>query len=220
MNLAPVQAIEGGILYPDFTQGAAVGRQQRWAFGPLVPRAYARIQDAALSHQQTQCLIAGGDDARVEIRVCFLQCVDRRPPAMIEREVELPAATLAELSDEGVAHAFSFEDAVAGEVTAYAEPLGDALYRVTVRVENTTPLDDAMDWDEAAAARHSLASAHTAVGVAGGRIVSLIDPPAHYRRAAASCVNRGCFPVLVGDPERSDTLLASPVILHDFPDAG
>ena len=217
MNLAPVQAIEGDILYPDFRHGTAAARQQRWAFGPLVPQAYARTNDAALSHQQTQCLVEGGDGARVEVRVCFLQFVDRRPPAMVEREVELPGATLAELADDGVAQAFSFDGLVAGEVSAYAEPLGDGLHRLTIRVENTTPFDDAADWDDTVAARHAFASAHTAVGVAGGRIVSLIDPPARYRRAAASCVNRGCFPVLVGDPERCDTLLASPVILHDFP---
>ena len=208
MNLAPVQAIEGDILYAPLP---------RWAFGPLLPQAYARGHGAALSHQQTQCLVEGGDDARVEIRVCFLQFVDREPPAMVEREVELPGATLAELVDDGVAQAFSFDDLVAGEVRAYAHVLADGLYRLTVRVENTTPFDDAADWDDTVAARHAFASAHTVVGVVGGRIVSLIDPPARYERAAAGCVNRGCFPILVGDPERCDTLLASPVILHDFP---
>ena len=51
------------------------------------------------------------------------------------------------------------------------------------------------------AARHAFASAHTVVGVVGGRIVSLIDPPARYERAAAGCVNRGCFPSPPASPD-------------------
>ncbi len=34
---------------------------------------------------------------------------------------------------------------------------------------------------------------------------------------AASCSNRGCFPVLVGEPGERDTLLSSPIILYDYP---
>jgi hydrogenase maturation protease len=47
--------------------------------------------------------------------------------------------------------------------------------------------------------------------------VSLTDPPAALLEAAGTCHNIGCWPVLVGDPQQTDTLLASPIILPDYP---
>lgn len=158
----------------------------------------------------------------------------------LEREVVLPAASLTELSGAGVRQRFDYDDErsfeglydeagrvaavllrtrerLIGEISAYSERIGEDVYRVTVRVENLTPLGAESRWDDDAAARHSLASAHTALSVTDGRFVSLIDPPPEHEAAAAGCVNKGCFPVLVGDPSRCDTLLASPVILYDFP---
>ncbi len=278
MNLAPVQAIEGDVLYDGFIvypyRDAPPRRQRRWTFGALYPRAYAQQREAQLCSQQVQCLIRGDEDTQVEIRTCFLQLTDRQPGRLaapvtalprfrdpdftpverlelggethyhwqeaLEREVDLPAASLAELSGAGVRHRFDYDDErsfeglrdgtgriaavllrsrerLTGEISAYSQPIEDDLYRITIRVENLTPLGGALRWDDEAAARHSLASAHTAVSVTDGRIVSLIDPPPDCAIAAAGCVNKGCFPVLVGDPARCDTLLASPVILYDFP---
>lgn len=278
MNLAPVQAIEGAVLYDGFImypyREAPVRPQRRWTFGPLYPRAYARKRDAQLCSQQVQCLIRGDKDTQVEIRTCFLQLTDRQPGRLeqpvdalprfrdpdytsverlalggethhhwqeaLERDVELPAASLAELGGAGVRQRFDYDDErsfeglrdetgqivavllrsrerLTGEINAYSQHLGDDLYRVTVRVENLTPLAGESRWDDDAAARHSLASAHTALSVTDGRFVSLIEPPPEYAVAAAGCINKGCFPVLVGDPGRCDTLLASPVILYDFP---
>jgi hypothetical protein len=50
-----------------------------------------------------------------------------------------------------------------------------------------------------------------------GRFVSLTDPPAALRDAAAACANEGCWPVLVGAPGDRRTLLCSPIILEDYP---
>ncbi|MEX0900126.1 MAG: hypothetical protein WD081_05490 [Gammaproteobacteria bacterium] len=280
MNLAPVQAIEGDVLYDGFIlypyREAPLRRQRRWTFGALYPRAYAQQRDARLCSQQVQCLIRGGEATTVEIRTCFLQLTDRQPGRLskpvttlprfkdpdfipaerieiggethhhwqeaLEREVHLPAASLAELSGAGVRQRFDYDDErsfeglrdpsgriaavllrtrerLTGDISAYSQRIGDGLYRVTVRVENLTPLSSASRWDDDLAARHSLASAHTALSVSDGRLVSLIEPPAEYAIAAAGCVNKGCFPVLVGDRSRCDTLLASPVILYDFPHA-
>ena len=44
-----------------------------------------------------------------------------------------------------------------------------------------------------------------------------IDPPEHYRAAAEACRNVGVWPVLVGEPGEHDTMLASPIILYDYP---
>jgi hypothetical protein len=52
---------------------------------------------------------------------------------------------------------------------------------------------------------------------AGGTFVSSTDPPAELADEVAVCRNVGCWPVLVGDPGRSNTMLASPIILEDHP---
>ena len=63
----------------------------------------------------------------------------------------------------------------------------------------------------------SLVSAHIVLGVEGGEFVSLLDPPESLQAIAADCHNDGVFPVLVGEEGQHDTVLASPIILYDYP---
>jgi hypothetical protein len=65
--------------------------------------------------------------------------------------------------------------------------------------------------------RDSLVSAHTLLGVADGQFVSLLEPPENLKEIAASCQNLGVWPVLVGTEGERDTMLASPIILYDYP---
>ena len=60
-------------------------------------------------------------------------------------------------------------------------------------------------------------STHAVLGVGGGHFLSLIDPPGDVRDLAETCRNRGAWPVLVGDRDRQDMILAAPIILYDFP---
>ena len=84
-------------------------------------------------------------------------------------------------------------------------------------VRNTTPLPGADRMRREDAVLSSLAATHAVLRAEGGRFVSLADPPEPLREAAAACRNTGAWPVLVGDPARQDTVLASPIILEDFP---
>ena len=104
--------------------------------------------------------------------------------------------------------------ALAGEVELRAERLSDRLSRVTVRIVNATPW---VGSDRDDALRQTFCSTHTAFRVAGGTFVSLTDPPPPFRAAAEACENVGTWPVLVGDEERRDSLLSSPIVLSDFP---
>lgn len=105
--------------------------------------------------------------------------------------------------------------ALAGMASISAETLGPGLYRLTVRVENNTPA--AADASREQAQLAALASAHLAIRAEGGRFISLVDPPAERQLAAGACRQRGLWPVLVGRPELADTMLASPIILYDYP---
>jgi hypothetical protein len=56
------------------------------------------------------------------------------------------------------------------------------------------------------------------ISVSDGQLVSMTDPPACLAGAAAQCVNLGVWPVLIGVPGTRDTVLASPIILPDYPE--
>jgi hydrogenase maturation protease len=109
------------------------------------------------------------------------------------------------------------QQTVEGVVEMTATQVGAALFRLTVRVENRTPLGNAEGRNRDDALLRSLVSTHTILGACGGEFVSLMDPPECWRAAAAACRNVGTFPVLVGEDGRKDTLLSSPIILYDYP---
>jgi hypothetical protein len=184
---------------------------------------------------QTQCLVRGGAETVIAVRVRFLRLV-RRETALdeaAEEEVASPDLRLAALASDPVQLAIALAPkldvscipnalgaviragaALEGTIGIAAEPAGAGLYRLTVRIENTTPA--------AGASRDSVqhlafASTHTVLGVQHGAFVSLTDPPDELRTAAASCRNDGTWPVLVGDDGDTDTLLSSPIILPDYP---
>ena len=103
-----------------------------------------------------------------------------------------------------------------GAVEVSAERKADGVYQFTARVVNESPLEGATD-DRDAALMRALASTHMILGVRGGAFASPTDPPPPLRELAAACQNVGCWPVLVGQPGQTDTLLVSPIILYDYP---
>jgi len=103
------------------------------------------------------------------------------------------------------------------EITATREE-DRALFKLKVRVRNLTPLEgDAGQPERDPALMRSLVSAHTLLGVGSGKFVSLLEPPENLKSLAASCENLGAWPVLVGADGERDTMLASPIILYDYP---
>jgi hydrogenase maturation protease len=55
------------------------------------------------------------------------------------------------------------------------------------------------------------------LGVTDGKFISLLEPPEELKDLAVSCENIGVWPVLIGMQGERDTMLASPVILYDYP---
>ncbi len=110
------------------------------------------------------------------------------------------------------------QEALKGAVEIEARWLPGGLRKITVRVLNHTPLPEPLDDPEAVALR-TFASTHTVLNIEGGQFVSLMDPPAEAKGAAASCRNLGTWPVLAGDEAKGerDVMLSSPIILYDYP---
>jgi hypothetical protein len=110
------------------------------------------------------------------------------------------------------------QELVHGTVEIKATHVAVDLFKLRVRVKNLTQWErDADPAGRDSALMLSLVSAHTLLGVADGRFVSMLDPPEHLKIAAASCENIGAWPVLVGADGERDTMLASPIILYDYP---
>ena len=110
------------------------------------------------------------------------------------------------------------QQALEGGVRVAAETVDETTRRVTVRIENRTPMPDAMPEDDEAVVMRTLASAHTILTVEDGVFLSLLEPPDAYAEAAAACVNTGTWPVLVGENGETGTMLSSPIILYDYPE--
>lgn len=106
---------------------------------------------------------------------------------------------------------------LAADVTVTAEPVGEDLVRVGVTVRNASAFNLDGNCDRERALRSSLVSTHAVLVAEDGEWLSLADPPVDAVDAAAGCRNIGLWPVLVGEPGTSDTLLASPIILEDHP---
>ncbi len=158
-----------------------------------------------------------------------------------EREVSLPRLNLKRLAAEGQRQAFAFpskrlieplrepdglavgvlvrsQQAIEGAIEVAAERASERLFKVTVRISNLTPLEDAGLKSRDEALMRSFVSTHTILGVReGGEFVSLLEPPEVFRELAASCRNTGTWPVMVGEEGERDCMLSSPIILYDYP---
>jgi hypothetical protein len=157
-----------------------------------------------------------------------------------EREVVFAPMTLGEVVAQAKTRPFSFpggrrlepvlgtaaaiggvllreQQAVEGTVEVSAVEVAEELFRVTLRIANRTLLEEAEAKSRDEALLSSFVSAHAVLGVESGEFVSLLEPPDCWREAAAACRNVGCWPVLVGAEGEKDTMLASPIILYDYP---
>lgn len=157
-----------------------------------------------------------------------------------EREISLAGISVGELANEPAQEKFSFsgrrlleplfqqdgqiagvlireQQSIEGVIERSAEPLAEGLWKLRLRIDNQTPLEESSRADRDAALARSLLSTHAILSVRDGDFVSLFDPPEAWRRAVASCQNLGTWPVLVGEEGQKDTLLSSPIILYDYP---
>jgi hypothetical protein len=106
---------------------------------------------------------------------------------------------------------------VTGALEVAAADVGEHVVKLTVRILNLTPWPYARAMPHDAVLLRSLVSTHTILTVRDGACLSLLDPPAAYRDAAAACRNVGTWPVLVGEVGDQDCVLSSPIILYDYP---
>jgi hypothetical protein len=98
MNLTVAEQIAKAVLYEGYMlypyRRSAVKNQQRWNFGVLYPQAYSEAQegvDPCVS--QTQCLVRGNVSPAIELKVRFLQIIERTIGQLTEPILEWPKGT-------------------------------------------------------------------------------------------------------------------------------
>ena len=157
----------------------------------------------------------------------------------MERTVELP---ILKPGDPVITQSFSFPDRreietlkdkggktagliirtqseISGEIEASIDNVpDDRLSKLTVRIRNTTPFENAACESRDSALLRSFVSTHAILSAECGEFVSLLEPPDELAAMTACCENNGAFPILVGDPGDRSCMLASPIILYDYPE--
>ena len=107
-----------------------------------------------------------------------------------------------------------------GRIEARFTELEKDLFRVCVRVINLSAIDPAdLDIPQQVFLR-TFASSHFTLELENGEFISLLETPAEFKAHAQECKNIGCWPVLAGDKAANEcrTMLASPIILYDYPE--
>jgi hypothetical protein len=130
--------------------------------------------------------------------------------------LEFPLDADAEPDQEPRA-ANTFREALRAEVEISACRCEKNLFKLRVQVRNMTAFDVSKEISRDQALQRSLISCHVVLGVNRGEFVSSLEPPAELQEVVAECRNIGAWPVLVGEQGQRDTLLASPIILYDYP---
>ncbi|TDC57160.1 hypothetical protein E1281_05845 [Actinomadura sp. KC345] len=135
---------------------------------------------------------------------------------LLRSPVRFPVAVAAGTDEEEIGGGVRFTRLwrrVDGTVEISAVAAGDGLVRLRVEVVNTGPGED-----RDGAVHAAMLCAHVVARAGGGgAFVSPSDPPEPMADAAATCVSDGLWPVLAGPPGSHDTVLASPIVLYDWP---
>ncbi len=234
-QIADAILYEGYLLYP--YRASALKNQRRWNFGVVYPRGEPGGMNPWT--MQTECLCQAKPLSSIQIKVRFLRLAEQTntDTASVFQDaedtaIELPTRRFVELMANPVIREFSLPGGVEqhgpicrrrlpldGAVTAQTSETEEGPWKVTVRIENRTPImaDHLSSSGSDQSLLQSLVSTHTILRLLGGDFISMIDPPEEVRQVAGSCTNLGTWPVLAGDAGQRDTLLSSPIILYDYP---
>ncbi|MGI8608841.1 MAG: hypothetical protein ACR2MY_06385 [Candidatus Dormibacteria bacterium] len=157
------------------------------------------------------------EERAIETEVAVAELLRDARQLPIDFAARISHEAVRELSGLVVAVLERRQATLVGDIVISAEQLREDVVRVTVRVTNETPLSDAEMAQREPVMRSSLVSTHAILGVEGGSFVSLTDPPEELADLARGCEHQGAWPVMVGDPGDTSIVLATPIILEDYP---
>lgn len=106
---------------------------------------------------------------------------------------------------------------IKGEVIIEAAPVENMpnAFRFTIRIINTTPVENAETITRDEVLSQSFLSTHIILQTTNGEFISHQSPGEKWEAAIAGCENINTWPILID--ESNTTLLSSPIILYDYP---
>jgi hypothetical protein len=217
-RIADAVLYEGYVLYP--YRASAAKNQFRWQFGIVAPRAPG--DDGEPWFEQAECLVqtdsgqpvVHGQAPRLSVRVRFLR-PQQTPTGWLEGRPHVIDAVAAWPLDAGGITVPLPDSGVDARLDVLAEWI-ESVTKLRLRLENLEPWRPQFDGDRDAMLQRSLVGAHLLLAIEGGSFVSMLEPEDHAADAAR-CRNRHVWPVLVGDRARRNLMLASPIVLYDYP---
>jgi hypothetical protein len=219
MNFALAGAIadailfEGYMLYP--YRRSALKNRAGWTLGVLLPR----VEGRAASQLRCECLVVGGSATEVEGR---LRCLLPLPATAnngqhaVPFELNVPPIRVEDAERRTVVTPFSFahaDERVEGRLELSAARAAEGVDKLTITVTNISmaPTEDGR------AQARSMVSTHVLLGLRDGEFVPLREPSPALFSIAESCRQDGLWPILIGERGQRDLMIASPMILDDYP---
>jgi hypothetical protein len=158
----------------------------------------------------------------------------------VEREVTVGTLSFGELADNPITQSFTFPSSsnreeiigengkavgvlireqceLEGMIKLSVKQVAVGVFVISMRVWNWTHLGSDRSMPRDQALLRAFCSAHVVLGVTGGEFVSMTAPPAQYQQVVAGCTNIRAWPVLIGEPGATDSVLAAPITLYDYP---
>ena len=170
-------------------------------------------------HVAGRTVQAGQEAAPCELDLPEISLADCRNP--LEFDFHLPPSAAREsLNDADGAIAGAIirrQNALDLAARVAIDHLENSLFKLTLEIVNHTSCAHAPDLSRDQAMMYSPASTHAILHIVDGEFISSLDPPEKFAGAAAACANTGLYPVLAGREGQRRTVLASPVILYDYP---
>jgi hypothetical protein len=223
-----IEQIADAILYEGYNlfpfRKSALKNQKRFNFGIVSPKTWAENKTNESFFQRTECLIfSEKKDFTISLKTRFLQIENSNDDwqATIPREVENDF-NLSEILDHEKTFKFNFSTEkkflkINGAIKVSVAKLDDKLFKFTLILENSSEINEVKDSSSEDVLPISFLSTHSIFEIKNGKFVSLLETPTEFELYAKTCENVGTFPVLVGDKEKQNYILSSPIILYDFP---
>jgi hypothetical protein len=106
-----------------------------------------------------------------------------------------------------------------GRIEITVEFLKETTFKIIVRVLNLSPVEPSDLGNSENVLQRTFTSTHVIFETQNAEFISLLEPPEEFKVLAENCTNIGVWPVLVGDEMKREraTILASPIILYDYP---
>lgn len=207
-QLADTVLHEGHLLYP--CHGQALKDRQLWLFGTLYPKTYIEQQTHDSERYQfiSECLFYTENAAPVlNAQLRFL----RRGPTgeLIEQSHPL------KISQSNQSQTFC-QNRLRYQVQRRLTCIKPNYYKLSFIIENLSIPNPQQQITQHQVLSQSLLSTQVIFYLQQGYFISLTDHPHHLETNIAACRNEGLYPILAGDNQYPQYLLALPIITEDF----